>query len=65
MNPKPNELSGLARKWSKIASRMDTKLDNFANDDLINKMLWYSAKGYKIPYPSKYVIKSNHVDDDD
>jgi phospholipase C len=65
MNPKPNELSGLARKWSKIASKMDTKLDNPANDDLINKMIWYSAKGYNMPYPSKYVIKNNHIDDDD
>lgn len=65
MNPKPNELSGLARKWSKIASKIDIKLDNPANDDLINKMIWYSAKGYNTPYPSKYVIKSNHIDDDD
>jgi len=65
MNPKPNELSGLARKWSKIAASMDTKLDNPANDDVINHMLWYSAKGYHTPYPSKYIIKNNHVDDDD
>ncbi|WP_024787390.1 MULTISPECIES: bifunctional YncE family protein/alkaline phosphatase family protein [unclassified Lebetimonas] len=65
MNPKPDELSGLARKWSQIASKLDTKMDNSANDDLLNKMIWYSAKGYNTPYPSKYVIKSSHIDDDD
>jgi len=61
MNPNPNELSGLARKWSQRASEMDTTLDNPANDDLINKMIWYSVKGFETPFPSKKIIEVNET----
>jgi len=61
MNPKPSELSGLARKWSQIASKMGTKLDNPNNDDLINKMIWYSIKGYHTPYPGKSIIEEHET----
>lgn len=57
MNPKPSELSGIARKWSEIASKLDTKLDNPENDDLINKMIWYSVKGFETPFPSKNIAE--------
>lgn len=65
MNPDPKKLTKSARKWAEIAASMDVELDNPENDDLINHMLWYSAKGYDTPYPSKYVIQSKRVDNDD
>ncbi len=65
MNPSPDELTGLAKYWSKIAQRMSMKLDDPDNDEILNRMIWYSAKGYNTPYPIKYTDPNAKDMDDD
>lgn len=51
MNPSLGSLSGKHLKWAKIADKMSMDLDDSNNDDILNKMIWYSVKGYNTPYP--------------
>ena len=54
MNPKLSATSGKQRYWAKKSMEMNLT----ENDDLdeeeevgLNKVLWYSVKGYHVPYP--------------
>jgi hypothetical protein len=33
------------------------------NDDLLNRILWYAARG-NVPYPHKYAGATGYIDDD-
>jgi len=64
MNPATRSLSGSARYWSEVANGMSDDLDDDANDEPLNRMIWYSVKGYDTPYPEKYVLPADDEDDD-
>ena len=59
MNPSPKDLSGKALYWSKVASKIPDELDVPGTDDEMNKMIWYSVKGYNTAYPEKYTVEED------
>ncbi|RYZ30133.1 MAG: phosphoesterase [Chitinophagaceae bacterium] len=65
MNKPANALSGKAKKFTLLSSSpMLAKIDS-GNDDLLNRIIWYSTMGNK-PYPKKMTIpKKDREDDDD
>ena len=52
MNKKLSALKGKALYYANVSSRPEFKHIDGGSDDLMNRMLWYSAKGNK-PYPGK------------
>jgi hypothetical protein len=62
MNPPTAELKG--RALHNAIKSMDPQFEHIdsGNDDLLNRILWFSAKGH-LPYPAKYDGKAD--DDDD
>ncbi|MDB5206171.1 MAG: beta-propeller fold lactonase family protein [Flavisolibacter sp.] len=65
MNKSATTLTGNAKKYTLLSSSpLLSQLDS-GNDDLLNRILWYSAMGDK-PYPKKMTIpKKDRKDDDD
>jgi len=63
MNPPTAELKG--RALHNAIKSMDPQFEHIdsGNDDLLNRILWFSAKGH-VPYPSKYDGKADDDDDD-
>jgi hypothetical protein len=53
LNPKPEKASDLARYWADRSKEQDLSRPDAGNDDLRNRMLWYSVMGEK-PYPGEY-----------
>ena len=64
MNPFPTALKGKALYWSKIATTLSNEIDDPDNDEPLNKMLWYSVKGYDTPYPVGYTMPDAKDGDD-
>jgi YVTN family beta-propeller protein len=64
MNPSLTSLSGRALHFARKSMLPEFDGIDSGNDDLLNRILWFAAKGNK-PYPSKYAgAKSNEEDDD-
>lgn len=65
MNPGTAFLSGKAKQYALLsASSQFDKIDG-GNDDVLNRILWFNAKGNQ-PYPKKMTIpKKERKDDDD
>jgi YVTN family beta-propeller protein len=58
MNPQLISLSGKALHYARKSMLPEFDGVDKGNDDLLNRILWYAAKG-NVPYPSKYAgIKS-------
>jgi YVTN family beta-propeller protein len=53
MNPQLSTLSGRALHFARKSHQPEFDGIDSGNDDLLNRILWYSAKG-DVPYPSKY-----------
>ncbi len=51
MNPQVSELQGKQRYFAKKS--LELPLDNIdeADEDMLNRILWHSVKGYRAPYP--------------
>lgn len=65
LNKTTASLKGKARKYSKLSSLPDFDHIDSGNDDLLNRILWFAAKGDK-PYPRKMILsKKERKDDDD
>ncbi|MDQ6844761.1 MAG: beta-propeller fold lactonase family protein [Bacteroidota bacterium] len=64
MNKGATALTGKAKKYSLLSSshRLN-EIDN-GNDDLLNRILWFAAKGDK-PYPRNMTIPKKYRRDDD
>lgn len=62
MNKSLSSLKGTALYYAKAALRPEFNHIDGGNDDLLNRMLWYSAKG-KVRYPAK--LAGSRKDDDD
>jgi YVTN family beta-propeller protein len=63
MNPEMTSLTGRTLHYARESSRPEFDGIDSGNDDLLNRILWFSARG-NVPYPSKYA-KGGSDDDDD
>jgi hypothetical protein len=51
MNPKMSALRGKPLYWAKKSMEMPLDEPDEADDEELNKIVWYSVKGYDVPYP--------------
>jgi YVTN family beta-propeller protein len=64
MNPQLTSLSGRALHFAKKSMLPEFDGVDEGNDDLLNRILWFAAKG-NTPYPSKFAGRSDEDDDED
>lgn len=64
MNPPLTSLTGKALHYAKESMRPEFKGVDTGNDDLLNRILWYAAKG-NTPYPAKFAAAKGGDDYDD
>jgi len=64
MNPQIISLRGKALYYAKKSMLPEFDGVDTGNDDLMNRILWFAARG-NIPYPSKYTVPSHLLEDDD
>ena len=55
MNPPLRALKGKARYWAQKSLHLPLARPDEAEEDVLNRILWYAAKGSKAPYPSRYI----------
>jgi len=53
MNPGLAGLTGLQRELTKASMAMNFSEADAAPEDLLNRVIWHSVKGYDAPYPGK------------
>ncbi|HYX09699.1 MAG TPA: alkaline phosphatase family protein, partial [Bacteroidales bacterium] len=53
MNPKLESLNGKAKQYAKQSMQPQFNHIDSGNDDMLNRILWFSAKGHT-PYPKTY-----------
>ena len=63
MNPQLSSLNGKALHYAKKSLLPEFDGIDSGNDDLLNRILWFSAKG-NIPYPGKFAGADNEENDD-
>ncbi len=63
MNPPTTGLNGRALHYAIKSMEPQFEHVDTGNDDLLNRILWFSVKGHE-PYPSKYDGKEDEDDDD-
>jgi YVTN family beta-propeller protein len=63
MNPELSSLSGKELHYAKKSLLPEFDGIDSGNDDLLNRILWFSEKG-NIPYPSKFAGSDDRDDDD-
>ena len=51
MNPGLAGLTGLQRELAEASMKMDFSEPDAAPEDLLNRVIWHSVKGYHVPYP--------------
>lgn len=51
MNQKMTALTPTGKKWARLSLAQDFSDADRADDDALNRILWYSVKGEKVPYP--------------
>jgi YVTN family beta-propeller protein len=51
MNPPVAALHGLQRQLAIASTKMDFSEPDAAPEDLLNRVIWHSVKGYNTPYP--------------
>jgi YVTN family beta-propeller protein len=62
MNPSPSALTGLRRDWAIASTQMDFSHPDAADEELLNRAIWYSTKGFDKPYPGdKKVLAPSEV----
>jgi hypothetical protein len=52
MNPKLSMLKGKQLYWAKKSMKLPLEEVDEADDDDLNKIIWYSVRGYDVPYPT-------------
>lgn len=58
LNPALGKLKGWARYYAKASLRPEYDHVDGGDDDLLNRIIWFSAKGHK-PYPTKLAGKND------
>jgi YVTN family beta-propeller protein len=61
MNPPISALKGLQRELAIASTKMNFSEPDAAPEDLLNRVIWHSVKGYNTPYPT---LKSKSKDPD-
>jgi DNA-binding beta-propeller fold protein YncE len=51
LNPSPSALKGIEREWAQASGKMDFSRPDVAGEGLLNRAIWYSTKGFHVPYP--------------
>jgi hypothetical protein len=51
MNPKLSSLQGKQLYWAKKSKGMPLDEADEADDDVLNRIVWFAMKGYEVPYP--------------
>ncbi|HVN57196.1 MAG TPA: beta-propeller fold lactonase family protein [Bacteroidales bacterium] len=64
MNPGLTSLSGKALHYARASMRPEYDGTDTGDDDLLNRILWFSARG-NTPYPSRFVTSTNADEDDE
>ena len=64
LNRPLSALSGAALRFAKLSIRNTRAGVDRGNDDQMNRILWFAAKGH-VPYPRAYVSAVKDEDDDD
>ncbi len=54
MNPKLSSLKGKQLYWAKKSMAMPLEEADEADDEELNKIIWYVMRGYDVPYPKIY-----------
>ncbi len=44
-------LTGIERAWAEASDAMDFSHPDAADEELLNRAIWYATKGYETPYP--------------
>src|SRR5262249_26130446 len=57
MNPSVASLRGLQRELALASLAMDFSEPDQAPEDVLNRAIWHSVKGYKTPYPTFELAK--------
>ncbi|WP_317168065.1 bifunctional YncE family protein/alkaline phosphatase family protein [Spirosoma taeanense] len=64
MNKPLTSLTGAALNFARLSIKNAEKGMDRGNDDQMNRILWFAAKG-KVPYPKAYAGSAKDKDDDD
>ncbi len=64
MNPALSELGGKARHYAELSLRPEFDLIDSGHDDVMNRILWFAAKG-RVKYPKKLAGKEEDEDEDE
>jgi hypothetical protein len=51
LNPPLESLKGEALRWAKMSLEQDLDDLDRINEDIFNRIIWHSVKGYDVPYP--------------
>jgi hypothetical protein len=51
VNPPLSVLKWEARYWAKQSLSLDFSAPDAADEDILNRVIWHSARGYQTPYP--------------
>jgi hypothetical protein len=51
MNPPARALRGLQRELAEASMKMDFEEPDAAPEDVLNRAIWHSVKGFETPYP--------------
>jgi YVTN family beta-propeller protein len=51
MNPPVSGLRGLQKRLAEASLKMDFSMPDAAPEDLLNRAVWHSVRGYTVPYP--------------
>ncbi|MCP4640763.1 MAG: bifunctional YncE family protein/alkaline phosphatase family protein [bacterium] len=65
MNAKVASLTGLARHYAEKSMEMPLDDIDQADEDLFNRVIWHSVKGYDVPYPKLARRPHLELDDDE
>src|SRR5207247_6966005 len=55
MNPPLSKLTGKRRYWAEKSLALELDKGDQADEDTLNRILWYATRGYDTPYPERYV----------
>jgi len=52
VNPALARLTGLQLEWALACEEMDFSAPDAADEDLLNRAIWYATKGFDVAYPA-------------
>lgn len=63
LNPALARLTGVQLEWALACEKMDFSAPDAADEDLLNRAIWYGTKGFDVPYPGDgRVLRPNEVE---